>query len=325
MFTSQFLTAYDTLACRGLVLTKLIESLKRAEIDDCIVPLSNLKDGNGKVPDIALESNIYYVLPSRAGALVPAFVHPITFKSDRFGREITVVDVRSVTRFDERTWETVIKNIIDFKSIALYGRLTDLWQSPEGRRKARDIAFYHITVFTSWISESVARRFALNPKEQMDLMILAGIYYYGLFSDDGAFTERETNNLVSTVSKATRVKPQDVFDLIDGNGLELPIKGAIDFCKLTKEVTGSIRLEEFAEGAGTLFTIVGSTWFGAHAREITGVALEYPPAFIAVIATAMSERTYKNAPIARITDRLKEAEKKSFFGSLTYALSMPDQ
>ncbi len=324
MSVENIMTAYDTLACRGFVRANLEESIKKAAANGNIQPLSSLRTPAGNILAITEDSGIFYVSPIGAGSIVPAFVHPIAIKLNGDNRESVIVDVRPFLRRDDHTASFVIKNEVEFKSMALYGRLTRLWCSYDGRRLLKNITGHQVQIFSSWVSEGVMRSFALNPKEQLDLNILAGIYYYGLFNYENQhsyMTEREVNNLASAVSKAIHVKPQDVFDMIENNEIELPIKGSAEFCKLSEKVTGSVRLKEFAESAGALFSIVGGTWFGSHARELTAVALEYPPAFIAIIATAMTERTYKNSAISKITDRLRDNDKKLFFGSMNYALS----
>lgn len=302
-------TAYDTLACQGFVLTKLKDALQRAVINGQFSRPQTDDYGRVLVIDALDES-----------ALIPAFVHPISLVTDIdenknhiHAKHEMVVDCRPYVRYDARSGEMIIKNIPDYRGAVLYGNLASAWVEGE-RLRMRDIGVQATTVYASWISENVARRFALTPREQLDLAILSAIFYQGLFSEGDHMTEREYNGLVATVARAARVQATEVFEFVDRMNLKLPIGGISDFCALAYEVTGSIRLKEFS--AGLLFEVVGGSWWGPTARELTAVALEYPPAFLTMLVIALTEKSYNKVGIARIAERMNQQESKVLIASL---------
>ena len=274
-----FKTAYETTACVGYKLDKTISALKAAQI-------------NGEV--IALDFyNIYSLIGSGASSNdVPSFVHPLLI-DDKF-----YIDVRSFGKYDQNQRDFIVRNKVDYDFMYLRAKLNSLWVGghPEW---LRDISPLPIAVFASWISESVGKRFALDPKEQFDLGILAAIFYISQFSDDVELTERDKLRVVNSVTRALRASTQDVLEIIDKVSV---INNIFEFCSHAQEITGSVRLKDFSPGL--LTTLVGSTWYGPNAKEILAVAIEHPPTWISIMLTSIDERTFKNSQIARIiTDR----------------------
>jgi len=306
---SRFRTAYDTLACNGFVLDKLNEGIKRAIINQ-----------RYSYPEVGNNQRTLVIDSLDESVTIPAFIHPVMEKVMN-GQEMAIVDCRPFVRFEARNGATSVKNVTEYLTTVRYGDLTSAWVGGK-RRQMRDISPAATSVFASWISENISRRFALTPREQLDLAILAALYYQGLFSDTGdneEMTEREYNGLVATVARAVRVQATEVFEFVDRLQLSLPISGISDFCGLAYEVTGSIRLKDF--NPGVMFAIVGGTWFGTNAREMTAVALEYPPAFLTILSTALTEKSYRNAGIAKIAERLNAQEAKVLLSSLSHVIA----
>lgn len=310
---SNIRTAYDTLACQGFVLTKLKEALQRAIINDQYSKSQTDDYGRVLVIDALDES-----------AMIPAFIHPISLVHDvdvnnshLHAAHEMIVDCRPYVRYDARSGQTTIKNLPDYHAAVLYGNLASAWIDGD-RMRLRDVSVHATTIFSSWISENITRRFSLSPREQLDLAILAAIYYQGLFSEGEGMTEREMNGMVATVARAVRVQAAEVFEFIERLNLTLPISSITDFCGLAYEVTGSIRLKEF--NAGLMFDVVGGSWWGPSARELTAVALEYPPAFLTMLVIALTEKSYRKVGIARIAERLNQQEAKVLIASLGYIL-----
>jgi hypothetical protein len=52
-----------------------------------------------------------------------------------------------------------------------------------------------------------------------------------------------------------------------------------------------------------LLTIVRNSWFGTNAKDYIAVALEHPPTWMAIVYTAIVERTYKNSMIYRVAEK----------------------
>ena len=51
-----------------------------------------------------------------------------------------------------------------------------------------------------------------------------------------------------------------------------------------------------------LLTLIRNTWYWNNAKDVIATALEYPPAWIAIVYAAMTEKTYKNSPVYKLIE-----------------------
>jgi hypothetical protein len=300
---TKFNTAYNTRACRDFVMGKTIDALERA-----------FHDGQLKASE---HGGVWYV---EGGAsvidAVPAFAHPLLLErmsdkslspgdSDDSKHVVLVSDMRPFGKWDPAQLVFRVRNTVEYNLTDYRTQLNRIWLE-RNPSLLRDVSQLPLSVYCSWVSESLAKRFALDPREQLNLAIFAGIFYCSLFSDTDnlVFDEREKLRITQAVSRAARASAHDVLKIID----ELPkvtnhheFVGIGDFCRLAADVSGSIRLKDL--NVGLLFLIVGGTWFGTNAKEIIAVALEHPPTWLAILMAAASERTYRNSIIAKIIER----------------------
>lgn len=277
-----FKTAYDTTACSGYKLNTTIDALNIALVNYDITRIDDY--------------NIYTLYGNTVTSnAVPAFANPILMNYNK--EDILVIDVRSFGRYDSQTAEFKIQNKPDYTLALNRAKLNSVWLS-ERSSLLQTVSSIPMTIFASWISESIGRRFALNPKEQFDLGILAAIFYNSQFNNEEELDERNKLRIINTITRNLRASAQDVITILDKTN---NIRNVTDFCKNAEIVTESIRLRELSPGI--LFTILGGTWFGTNAKEMVAIATEHPPTWIAILMAAFNERTYKNSVIVKITER----------------------
>jgi len=278
-----FKTAYETTACVGYRLDKTITSLKAAYIsgDATLIP----------------SYNIYSLIGgSVISNEVPAFAHPLIVDI-RNDSKALFIDSRSFGRFDTLNNLFKITNEVEYTLLLTRAKLNAIWL--EGKEPwLRDVSPIPIAMYATWISESVGRRFALDPKEQFDLGILAAIFYISQFSDKVELEEKDKLRMVNSITRALRASAQDVIEILDKVSV---ISNVFEFCGKAAEITNSIRLKEL--NPGVLFTIIGGTWFGVNAKEMLAVAVEHPPTWISILLSSFTERTFKNSQISKITER----------------------
>ena len=280
-----FKTAYDTTACSGFVLKRTVEAVQAANVYGDLGMADN--------------SSIKMVAGGRPMTdEIPAFAHPFVFIDSNKHNQV-VFDGRAVGRWDPQKYEFVVTNKVEY-GLALYrAKLTDIWVN-QRVETLRDFSHLPMSVFAAWISESVGRRFALDPREQFELSIIAAVYYCSLFIADERFEEKDKVRIGSIVARAVRAKPEDVFMVLDQ--METVPRSVQEFCTLAANLPRSVRLKDF--NAGLLFAIMGGTWFGANAKEMVAVALEHPPTWIAILLSALNERSFKNATVAKTAERI---------------------
>lgn len=275
-------TAYETTACVGYRIDKTTAALKVAF------------HTGGLEYDPTY--NIYKLFDRNAACNdVPAFAHPIAININE--ADMLFIDVRSFGKWDDGANEFKVRNEIDNTLLVARAKLNSIWIN-ETPTWLRDVSPAPMALFASWISEAVGKRFALDPKEQFNLGILAAIFYNSQFTDSVELDERDKLRAINAVTKALRASAQDVMEIMDKVSI---VNNVFEFCSRAEEISGSIRLKEL--NPGVLFGILGGTWFGANAREMVAVAIEHPPTWMAILLSAYTERTFKNSQISKLTER----------------------
>lgn len=287
-----FKTAYQTTACAGFVMQKTIHALQDAYMDGQLESFrsTELREVQGG---------------SSVVNAVPAFAHPLAFPISRPNAPAAgsgfalAVDVRPFGRWVPEQHRFAVRNDVEYTLATMRGQLNLVWfhEAPE---LLRDISSLPMQVFASWISENVARRFALDPGEQMRLAILAALYYQSLFVEETEIDESEKIRLAAAVSKVVRVTAKDAMSVLDQ--IDQYVPGVHVFCQLARAVTGSVRLEGL--NVGVLYSILGGTWYGTNAKEMVAVALEHPPTWLGLLLMAGRERTFKNSELAKLVARM---------------------
>lgn len=280
-------TAYQTFACNGAVTRKTTEALQIALIQGSLTALP----GNGNLPAIyQVEGG------STVSDAVPAFAHPFLF-DDSHKKPTLSMDARSFGAIHQGSREFAVRNETEYRLALRRAQLNQVWlhQDPA---ILRNISAVPLTVFANWVSESARRTFALEAHEQMQIMILAGVYYCSLFTDEDEMSENSKLAIVSTLTRTLRVTAQSVLDVLDAIPM---MTGVESFCQHCQTVTGSVRLKNL--NVGTLYAMLGGSWWGTNAKEMVAVALEHPPTWIAILMAAFTERGYKKSAITQLVER----------------------
>lgn len=276
-------SAYETTACRDYLMKKTLDALELAFLDGQLV----LMAGTAAIYEVQGGSSVV--------DNIPAFAHPVVIGSGDEAK--VVVDMRHFGKFDQHQRVFHVRNSVDYKLTQHRAKLNFVWASA-APTILRDISPMAMAVFATWISEAVARRFALDPQEQLNLSVLTAIWYNSQFLTEDEFTDREKMALANMLQKTMRVSPEVTMTMLD----TVPVvKNIQQFCDLAREVTQSVRLEEL--NTGLMFAILGSSFARTDWRELVAVALEHPPTWVALVMLAVSERTYKHTVVTKITER----------------------
>lgn len=300
------LSAYETSACRGFVMNKLIGALKAAFAESATMGLVNVE---GK--EESYKVDIRCIVGNPTKEQIPAFMHPVIIDNGNEEFKDTVIDVRATGRWDSNQHAFQIRNNFEFDFMKMYGLLAAYWVTAQGPRILSSISNLPLSLYSRWLSENITRRFGLTPQDQLIISIMAAYFYLGNFTNEERFSENEFNRLVGVIAKATYASADYVFDVLNDRPI---IKSADEFCERLQEATGNIRLAEL--NRGLLVGIIGGTWFGTNARELVAVALEYPPAWILIAYSSYMDRSYKNTAIAKASTRDKRQDVELFVRGL---------
>jgi hypothetical protein len=235
---------------------------------------------------------------------IPLFTHPIMIKNIGTVNYL-ITDLRYYIRKNnegavEASSAVVnqnVKNKTEFNFAKTRAVLNLVWLNRGADEIKNTLGFAGI-VFSTWIAEAISKAYALDYNDQLKIQVLASFYYQSLFIDDRLFDEDTRQKMAIHTIKAARVNPSyidDIFKQIEA------MDNIHDFCEYVKKITENVRLQHF--NFAMLLTIIRNSWYGTNSKEVISVALEHPPTWIAVVYTALNEKSYKSSMIYRIAER----------------------
>lgn len=302
---SFFKTAYDTTVGRGFSSKKIVDSIREMLI---VSPPDNILTTNTSGD----EKISYAFITGRpvVESNIPSFAHPIEITALHSSkREYLAIDVRPYVRVLDNNGEVQvsIKNKTEYTLARARLAAAKIWLT-SGPEVLSGFSSLPCSIFSSWISENVAHRFMLDPLDQLRLAVVAAFYYQTLFVTEHEFNAEQRDKFNAVCIKALRAPAKIVFETTDKIS---KLENITDFCETVKTILENPRLENF--NAGLLVTILKGTWFGTNAAEMLGVSLEYPPTWISLVYASMSERTYRDSNLAKISERFSKRNADNFF------------
>lgn len=279
---SIYLSAYDTLVGSGYKLDKITYGIEKAIINGEYV-----KDDNNE--------NIFRLYSHDLND-IPVFFHPLILE-ERDDRKI-ILDLRQYTRLDKASGDYQFRLTNESSFQVNRGLLNALWVERDPF-VLLNVSPLPMIIFSGWISENIARRYALDPRDQLNIAIFTAYYYYCLFSDNDKFDDEDKNRIISSISRNLRCSAQDVIEILDN--VDYSIDNITDYCKELESISSNVRLKNF--NPTVLFQLLGGSWFGSNAKELIAVSLEHPPTWIALVLSAYTERTYRNTILAKTAER----------------------
>ena len=280
-------TAYDTIACSGAMISKIIEPI-------------TLSDGktNSSYCGIGEINGMY------GQDRIPSFLHPIYIER----LKNIFVDVRPYVGFDKFTQEVFIKNQTGYKLTCLRGALNKIWVI-EKPAYLRDISSFPMAAYVAWLSENIARRFALDGAAQYQLSILTAIFYNSHFTDDKDLSSTDKQHLASYLSRQLKLSGEDVYNVLEQYSV---IHSIDEYCEAARVITGSVSLQQLNKG--TLISVINNTFFGVNASENAAVAIEHPPTWMGILLDAIQNQAfYKKTIIGGIISRKQFDDSRTRF------------
>lgn len=293
-------TAYDTTACGGYQFAKIKESLQRAwllgglsarttdvESMGSPIELAEIVGGNSTVDAIA-----YFGHP------VPILM-PEETEHGKQTRQLMCVDLRHFGRFDMHQHKFIVRNHPEHDWAIDRAILTKMWI--DGRIEAlRDLSTVPAATYMSLIAECISRRFQLDPSEKMDVTVLAGMFYYSMFTDADVFDEQSRSRIGGNIARITRIPTEKVFKFVNNDAI--PVMNDIEFlCDSIKAFVPNHALQNLNKG--TLTAVIGGTWYGTNSREIVTAGLEHMPTWLMIVYAALSQATYKKSALFKVAEQ----------------------
>lgn len=228
---------------------------------------------------------------------IPPFAHPIKI------RDKLVVDLRQYrTKIEQRRNDAMLKEG-PVGLILKQAALQELWN--DDASYLFDLSDLPIYVYAHWIGESIARRMSLNAVDNRTVVIASAWFYACQFIDTELLRNKRLDeaalySVVNRIARITYGTTEQVLEIVETMG---HVNNMIEFAEAIKSLN-ILRLKDF--NVGLLLTWVGNSWFDSvAAKEMVGIAIEYPPYFLGILHTAATENTYKRTPFAELALRVR--------------------
>lgn len=255
--------------------------------------LKPFKDGH-----VTLNPVILYGL-SDTEKDVPAFRHPIVDLQHNW----IALDVRHLVKLNAAKDAVEVKNQADYSLAIQRFTLTGLWYTGK-QSSVYNLKLGHFA-FASWLSENITRKFGLDLQNQLQLQVLALLYYAHLFTDD--FTQDDFDKLAIR-SKENVLVPKLLDEVKEAAG---ELETIDDFCRACYKVTGNIRLKDF--DYVVLSNLLSTNWPAADGKELVTLSLEHPPTWLTLVSASLTNRSFKKSFVASIVDKLDKRGKGEDF------------
>ena len=157
-----------------------------------------------------------------------------------------------------------------------------------------------MAAYASLVSESIARRYGLDPKDQLIISIIAAAFYSNLFNEQTTLTENQKVSSVPNITAATFAKSDMVFEILDKISSLSNLKDLVDSIKTCTE---NPRLDDL--NVGIIISVISGTWFGTNGKAIVSAALEHPPTWVTLLYSAFTERSFKNSGLSKVVDKYR--------------------
>lgn len=290
---SYFGTAFETTAGSLESKQKLELGLKEASIS------INMKDRSFGVEPNGKRFVAFITGQTSEEMKIPVFIHPCLVK----GKDVDLlfVDLRLFKTtgsdyFSPKEFEDAVRNKSEYAFTKSRAVLNHLWlvENLDSFKTKFSFAGY---VYAAWLSQAVAKAYALDLNDQYRIMALSMYFYHLLFSAEKKLTGDALETAVIHTIKATKLPAAEIYELFESLDSMVSIS---DYCEAVKKVASNVRLRDF--NLAVLLMQIRNTWYATNSKEILAVALEHPPTWIAIVSATMLERSYRSSPLYKIIE-----------------------
>ncbi len=236
---------------------------------------------------------------------ITPFNHPIINKDAKW----IALDLRNVVKLSSDKESFEVRNDSEYNLSLQRFILTGMWAVGK-QSSLYSLKFPHFC-FASWLSENLTKKFGLDLNNQLQLRVLALIYYSKLFTND--YNEDDFGKLIVRLKEDIMV-PKLIEEVHEKIG---ELENIDDFCKACYDVTGNIRLKNL--DSNVLINTLANNWIGLNGKELVLLSLEHPPTWISLVFAALTQRSFSKNVIGTIVEKLnKKGSGDEFLKALVY-------
>lgn len=284
---------YQTTLGRLFKAEEYIRAVRKAEIDLVLPPIQTVL--NEQI------ANTGFVTPREEHSDIPNFIHIINVGDDR--QPQLVIDGRQYWRYDERTGAMRLIAANDWQlqciRVGLTHKILEQGTTPFAR-----FTDFPAKVFMDWITGTLVQKYTLRPETEMVLRVISCLYYQAMLSPELCVPGHDRVRVAPIIARITGIPVEFVLNLVDPDmeGTLGKLENGNDLAVALSTMSRTLSMGKL--GFADLHTLLKSTWFGTNAADNVGIALEHLPTWIAILYTAVSDRSYRKSKLTERAERL---------------------
>lgn len=283
--------SFDTTINRKFQVSNILHEIKKSHLVNTAHKLSD---------------NIVYV--TDADNDVGPIPHPLYDP----GTDVVYIDVRGQAKLNQ-FGEITIPESLDMDLITTRAKLELAWVRLPRNDVYKTFGFAN-EIFVRWLTQLVAHRMGLHAGQQQELLIATALYNIGLYYDvieDPALV----NRYLRVVSQTYYVDMESVIATAERMPVKFP-RNLVEYLEAVHALEISPRLNSL--NPLMMYNLLGGSWFMTNnPTAVVALAIEYPPAFAAMVYMATKYKLFKKTGIGQIVDK---ADRKQNFENFTHAL-----
>lgn len=240
---------------------------------------------------------------------IPSFAHPYISVKHKW----IAMDLRPYVVPDKGEGNFKIRNNAEFDLQVTRWIMSGMYATGH-ENILYGLKFPHF-VFSDWIADSLTHKFGLGLGDQLRIKVAALVYYTTMFNDNDLGGDDLEKLLIRTAKQvAVPELVKEIFEKVKG------VKNIGEFASVLEAVTGNVRLGGL--DLNGMINIFSNSWYGTSGKEMSILALEHPPTWIALVYMSLIERSFKRSTVATQSNKNnKRGSGPEFISSLTGIMS----
>ena len=223
------------------------------------------------------------------------FYHPVILK----GNDV-FIDARTYTKVD-RDGGYKVTNETEFDLATMRAELELIWQG-DGRYALNNLKTVPGQYYVKWFAQAYTFLYNLSPANYMKVSIASGLYFFCQFLTPEEWDDDTVNKAVSFISRVTGAPATMVAEYVD---FIKYIPSATFFVELLRNLVSDGTFDKL--DTRVHYNIISNGWRGVHGKEVGMLASDYPPAFMASVVAAATDRSFRNTPLQVTIDMTKKS------------------
>lgn len=281
-----FNSSYETTAGSGLYERELMQRIVMARVEGVLT--ANV------VEDV---TDLYAITETGARTNdIRSFMHPL--RVEETGRDpYWVIDLRPYERYLRTNGGKVPKD--GPASILVQRALIEMYWNKFGGAEVLHWGLLPMVCYVNWLSGILRARLRIDPGNIIKVKAITAFFYLCQHTPKEKFGKGLSDNFAIKIKKAVQIEINELKQFLGSIDY---LANVDDYINALKALIPSAQLEVLDQKF--IYNQIMTSWAsGADSRTLIATAVEFPPAFIAMIIAAGQPGYYKKTLVGQVVDQ----------------------